>query len=100
MKRFLIGATLALSLVSSAAFADTRGDFISNPEAYGAVSISKGLPTGKVISFDIPVNASLLGRPAVPVAGHKILATDIAYARPISSLSVPLGLALTPYPHN
>ncbi|MBI3419527.1 MAG: hypothetical protein HY053_05295 [Proteobacteria bacterium] len=97
MKRFLILASLALCVVSSAAFADTRGDYISHPEAYSALSVTKGLPSGHVITFDIPVHASLLGQAAVPVAGGGVLADTIAYARPIASVTQPLGMATSPF---
>ncbi len=100
MKRFLTVATIALSLCSTAAFADTRGDFMSNPNMYGAISVNKGLPNGHVVTYDIPVHAKLLapaGAMAVAANG-KVYATSIGYlARPISSLNKPLGMTETPY---
>ena len=100
MKRFLALTALALTMMSSAAFADTRGDYISNPENYGAVSVNKGLPNGRVVTFDIPVNSKLLapaGAMAVAANGH-VYATSIGYlARPIASLSTPLGMTSSPY---
>lgn len=102
MKKFAVMAALALSLVSTAAFADTRGDFVSNPELYGALSVSKGLPNGQVIAYDIPVHGSLLAPTgATPVAANgKVYATQIGYlARPISSLNTVLGKASSPYAH-
>jgi hypothetical protein len=100
MKRFLAVATVAMSLVCSAAFADTRGDFVSNPGLYGALSVNQALPNGQVIAYDIPVHGSLLAPPgAVPVAANgKVYATSIGYlARPISSLNTTLGMAVSPY---
>lgn len=102
MKKFAVIATLALSLVSTAAFADTRGDFVSNPEMYGALAVNKALPNGQVISYDIPVHGSLLAPTgATPVAANgKVYATSIGYlARPISSLNTTLGMATSPYAH-
>jgi hypothetical protein len=97
MKPYIAIATLVLSLVSTAAYADTRSDFISNPEAYAALSVTKGMPSGHVVTFDIPVNASLLGATtATSVSGGRILASSIAYARPIASLKTPLGMAVSP----
>lgn len=102
MKRFLAVTTLALTLMSTAAFADTRGDYISNPEMYGAISVNKGLPNGRVVSFDIPVHSKLLapaGAMAVGANG-RIYATSIGYlARPIASLNKPLGMTMSPYTH-
>lgn len=102
MKRFLALATLALSLVSTAAFADTRGDFYSSPDVYGSVTVNKGLPNGHVISFDIPVHASLLGQKgaATPVAAYgRVMATSIGYVKPgAQAAAAPSwGVAKTPY---
>lgn len=102
MKKLFAIATLALTMISGAAFADTRGDYINNPDAYGVISVQKGITNGQAISFDIPVHASLLGQKqgAMPVAsnGH-IYATSIGYytAHPISGSSNILGLAHSPY---
>ncbi len=100
MKKILAIATLTLSVISGAAMADTRGDYISNPEMYGALSVQRGLPNGQVVSFDIPVHGSLLaptGARTVAANGH-VYATSIGYlARPISSLTTPLGMTATPY---
>lgn len=100
MKHLFALATLALTLTSTAAFADTRGDYMSNPELYGAISVNKGLPNGRVVSFDIPVHNSLLAPAgATTVAANgRIYATSIGYlARPIASLHTPLGMTASPY---
>lgn len=103
MVRFLTVATLGLILVSGAAMADTRGDFMNNSDAYGVITYNKGLPNGHMVSFDIPVHASLLGnKGAMPVAGQgRILATPIGYytATPIAGHTQVLGLASSPYLH-
>jgi hypothetical protein len=97
MKTLLAVATFALTLASGAAFADTRGDFINNPDAYGVITANN------VVSFDIPVHASLLGQKqgAMPVAsnGH-IFATSIGYytAHPVMGSNNILGMAHTVYP--
>jgi hypothetical protein len=102
MNKLFAIATLALTMISGAAFADTRGDYINNPDAYGVISVSKGITNGQAVSFDIPVHASLLGQKqgAMPVAsnGH-IYATSIGYytAHPISGSNNILGLARSPY---
>lgn len=101
MKMFFSIATLALCLVSSAAFADTRGDFMNNPEAYGSLTVNKALPNGRMISYDIPVHASLLGgsQAATSVAAHgRLLATSIGYLKPSNTLpTAAWGMAKTPY---
>ncbi len=102
MKKFLVIATLAMTVISGAAFADTRGDYINNPDAYGVISVNKGITNGASVSYDIPVHASLLGarRGAMPVSsnGH-VFATSIGYytAHPISGSRNILGLAQSPY---
>ena len=105
-QKFLAIATLAMtvSIVFSggAAFADTRGDFINNPDAYGVITVNKGITNGASISYDVPVHASLLGksRGAMPVSSNgRIFATSIGYytAHPISGSRNILGLAQSPY---
>lgn len=103
MNRLFVITALLLSVASGSAMADTRGDFINNPDAYVALSANKALPNGYVISFDIPVHQGLLGgnSGAVPVAANgQPLATSIAYARPISGSNnsgLVLGMAHSPY---
>ncbi|MBY0428724.1 MAG: hypothetical protein K2Q32_05850 [Alphaproteobacteria bacterium] len=104
MNKFLAIATLAITVMSGAAFADTRGDYINNPDAYGVITVNKGITNGASVSYDIPIHASLLGQRqgAMPVAsnGH-IYATSIGYytAHPISGSRNILGLAHSPYAH-
>ena len=103
-KKLFAVATLAMTVISGAAFADTRGDFINNPDAYGVISVSKGITNGQAVSFDIPVHASLLGQRqgAMPVAanGH-IFATSIGYytAHPVVGSANVLGMTHSPYAH-
>jgi hypothetical protein len=104
MNRFLLCAAVVFSVASSSAMADTRSDFMSNPDAYGVVSVNKGLPNGRVVAYDIPIHASLLGRQAVvPVVSYgRPLASPIAYGQPMAGVSSPLvlGMAHSPYARN
>jgi hypothetical protein len=104
MNRLFAITALVLSVTAGSAMADTRGDFISNPDAYSVLSANKALPNGYVISYDIPVNSKLLGgntSNVVSVASYgRPLATSIAYARPIAgatNASPVLGMAHSPY---
>ncbi|MDX1923293.1 MAG: hypothetical protein SFW65_09215 [Alphaproteobacteria bacterium] len=102
MNKLLTIATLAMTVFSTAAFADTRGDYINNPDAYGVIAVNKGITNGASVSFDIPVHASLLGQRqgAMPVSSNgRIFATSIGYytAHPVQGSSNILGLAHSPY---
>lgn len=104
MKMILAIATLAMTVSGGAAFADTRGDFINNSDAYGVITVTKGITNGASVSYDVPIHASLLGQRqgAMPVAsnGH-VFATSIGYytAHPVSGSHNVLGLAHSPYAH-
>jgi len=102
MKKLLAITTLAMTVISGAAFADTRGDYINNPDAYGVITVNKGITNGASVSYDVPVHASLLGasRGAMPVSSNgRIFATSIGYytAHPIAGSRNILGLAQSPY---
>lgn len=97
----LCSLCLASLFASSAARADTRGDFMNDPSNYSAVSVNKALPNGRVIAYDIPINSSLLGQQtqATNVAAHgKIYATSIAYQAPNGQQAATAwGIAKSPY---
>ncbi|NDE89999.1 MAG: hypothetical protein EB059_02510 [Alphaproteobacteria bacterium] len=103
-KKLLSIATLAITLISGTAFADTRADFINNPNAYGVITVSKGITNGSTVNFDIPIHASLLGSKngAMPVSSNgRIYATSIGYytSHPVVGMQPILGMAHSPYAH-